>query len=101
MPTYEYICKECNKTFVVISTISQHEKDQKPKNETWSWIWWGMGLTFGERMEQTFDAFPNAKIEIFIACKSERKESEEENEAFPQFDLAIHWEHKEQGNASQ
>ncbi|MCX6143308.1 MAG: zinc ribbon domain-containing protein [Ignavibacteriales bacterium] len=30
MPTYEYICKECNKTFVVISTISQHEKDQKP-----------------------------------------------------------------------
>jgi putative FmdB family regulatory protein len=30
MPTYEYICKECNKTFVLISTISQHEKDQKP-----------------------------------------------------------------------
>ena len=30
MPTYEYICKECNKTFVVVSTISQHEKDPKP-----------------------------------------------------------------------
>jgi putative FmdB family regulatory protein len=29
MPTYEYICKECSKTFVVISTISQHEKDPK------------------------------------------------------------------------
>jgi len=30
MPTYEYICKDCNKTFVVIVTISEHDKDPKP-----------------------------------------------------------------------
>jgi putative FmdB family regulatory protein len=30
MPTYEYICEDCSKTFIVISTISQHEKDPKP-----------------------------------------------------------------------
>ena len=30
MPTYEYICKDCSKTFIVISTISPHEKDPKP-----------------------------------------------------------------------
>jgi len=26
MPTYEYTCKECNKTFTQILTISEHEK---------------------------------------------------------------------------
>jgi len=26
MPTYEYHCKECNKKFDLMMTISQHEK---------------------------------------------------------------------------
>jgi putative FmdB family regulatory protein len=25
MPTYEYVCKECKKTFTVILTIAEHE----------------------------------------------------------------------------
>jgi putative FmdB family regulatory protein len=30
MPTYEYICRDCKKTFIVLRTIAEHEKDQKP-----------------------------------------------------------------------
>lgn len=30
MPAYEYICKDCSKTFVLFSTISEHEKNPKP-----------------------------------------------------------------------
>jgi putative FmdB family regulatory protein len=26
MPTYEYLCKECNKKFTLIMTISEYEK---------------------------------------------------------------------------
>ena len=30
MPTYEYLCKDCKKTFTVIATITEHEKGAKP-----------------------------------------------------------------------
>ena len=30
MPTYEYVCKDCNKTFSVVATITGHEKGPKP-----------------------------------------------------------------------
>ncbi len=33
MPTYEYICKDCKKTFTVLATIAEHEKSPKPKCE--------------------------------------------------------------------
>lgn len=26
MPSYEYVCKECNKTFTLIMTLQEHEK---------------------------------------------------------------------------
>ena len=31
MPTYEYICKDCNKTFSINATITEHEKAEKPR----------------------------------------------------------------------
>lgn len=30
MPTYEYECKDCNKKFTVILTISEHDKAKVP-----------------------------------------------------------------------
>ncbi|HEY6953048.1 MAG TPA: zinc ribbon domain-containing protein [Bacteroidota bacterium] len=30
MPTYEYICRDCKKTFILISTMAEHEKGSKP-----------------------------------------------------------------------
>ena len=30
MPTYEYVCKDCKKTFTVIATFAEHEKGTKP-----------------------------------------------------------------------
>ena len=29
MPTYEYLCKKCNKVFVLIMSISEHEAKQQ------------------------------------------------------------------------
>lgn len=26
MPTYDYVCKKCSKTFTLVMTISKHEK---------------------------------------------------------------------------
>ena len=31
MPTYEYLCKSCQKTFTVIVTVKNHEEQPKPK----------------------------------------------------------------------
>lgn len=33
MPTYEYICKDCGKKFLVVMTISEHEENPKPACE--------------------------------------------------------------------
>lgn len=33
MPTYEYKCKDCKKTFSIIMSISEHDKNMKPKCE--------------------------------------------------------------------
>jgi putative FmdB family regulatory protein len=30
MPTYEYICKDCKKTFTIVMTISEHEENPRP-----------------------------------------------------------------------
>jgi putative FmdB family regulatory protein len=30
MPTYEYICKDCKKTFTVFMTFSEHEENPRP-----------------------------------------------------------------------
>jgi putative FmdB family regulatory protein len=30
MPTYEYVCKDCKRTFTVVATIAEHEKGAKP-----------------------------------------------------------------------
>jgi len=29
MPVYDYICKDCNKPFELVLTLSEHEKDIK------------------------------------------------------------------------
>jgi putative FmdB family regulatory protein len=31
MPTYEYRCDDCKKTFVLIRTLSEHDNDPHPK----------------------------------------------------------------------
>ena len=28
MPTYEYLCKECKKTFTLILTVAEHDRNQ-------------------------------------------------------------------------
>ncbi len=33
MPTYEFICRDCQKTFVLVMLISEYEKNPKPACE--------------------------------------------------------------------
>jgi putative FmdB family regulatory protein len=33
MPTYDYFCRDCKKTFTVIMTISEHEENPRPACE--------------------------------------------------------------------
>lgn len=46
MPTYSFVCKECNKTFTQMMTLSEHEKNKLacPKCKS-------------KKVEQTFAGF--------------------------------------------